>query len=138
MKRLSIAVLMIALMLSANGLFAQSATDGTWSVNIGPNAKNWGFAGITKDFTVNHHFSLFVAAGLGTTLIGGGGAYYVTSLHENSFVFSANAGVVGTYANAAYQLKAGRRGFVTAGVSYGYYFLQYKGLLPLISYELRF
>src|SRR5262249_40158767 len=67
-----------------------------------------------------------------------GGAYYVTSIYENGFVFSANAGLVATYANAAYQLKTGRRGFVTAGVSYGYYFLQYKGFLPIVSYELRF
>jgi len=138
MKRLSVSVLVIALMLPAKSLSAQSAPAGTWSVNIGPNAKNWGYVGITKDFLVNKHFSLFVTGGFGTTLIGAGGAFYVTSFHENSFVFSANAGLVAAYANAAYQLKAGRRGFVTAGVSYGYYFLQHKGPLPILSYELRF
>ena len=65
-------------------------------------------------------------------------AKFVTSFHENSFVFSANAGLIGEYANAAYQWKVGRRGFVTTGMSYGYYFLQYKGPLPVLSYELRF
>jgi len=137
-KRLSVAVLVIALMLPAKGLFAQSATDGTWSVNIGPNAKNWGYVAVTKDFLLNKHVSLFVTGGLGTTFIGGGGAFYTRSFHESSVVFSANAGVLAKYANVAYQQKLGRLGFVTGGVSYGYYFLQYKGALPLVSYEWRF
>ena len=138
MKGLFVTVLVIALLLHADGLFAESASGGTWSVNIGPNAKNWGYVGITKDFLINKHFTLFVTGGLGTTLIGGGGAYYVTSFQENSFIFSSTAGIVGAHADACYQWKVGKRGFITTGVSYGSFFLQYKGFLPVASYELRF
>lgn len=133
---LSVAGAMMAL--TSGNLFAQSST-GTWSVNFGPNAKNWGFVGITKDFLKqNDHVSLFVTGGLATTVIGGGAAYYVTSFHKSSVVFSSTVGVVGAHADAAYQWKLGRRGFLTTGVSYGAYFMQYEGFLPVLSYELRF
>jgi hypothetical protein len=110
----------------------------TWSVNFGPNAKNWGYAGVTKDFLVNEHFSIFVTGGLGTFLAGSGVAYYTRSYHESSLVFSSTIGIVGADVNACYQLKAGDRGFLTAGVSYGEYFMQYRGFLPVLSYEMRF
>src|SRR3954471_17594991 len=125
------------LLLNAPYLFAQS--DGaTRSVNFGPNAKNFGIVGVTKDFLLNDHFSLFVTGGLTSPFIGGGAAYYVKSYHKSSFVFSSTIGAVGAQANAAYQWKAGKRGFVTTGVSYGLYALEYEGFVPLISYEIRF
>jgi len=128
----------LLLLLNAGTLRAQSRSDRTWSVNVGPNAKNWGYVGATKDFLVTDHLSLFVTGGLGTTLVGGGAAYYVTSFSRSGLVFSATAGITGAHADAAYQWKAGSRGFFTTGVSYGSYFLQYKGFLPVLSYEFRF
>jgi hypothetical protein len=122
------------LLLNAPHLFAQS-DEPTWSVNFGPNAKNVGFVGVTKDFLLNDHFSLFVTGGLTSP---GGAAYYVKSCHKSSFVFSSSVGVVGAQANAAYQWKAGKRGFVTTGVSYGLFALEYQGFVPLLSYEIRF
>ena len=130
-------VVVVSLLLKAPDLSAQS--DGpTRSVNFGPNAKNFGIVGVTKDFLVNEHFSLFVTGGLTSPFIGGGAAYYVTSYHKSSLVFSSTIGAVGAQANAAYQWKAGKRGFVTTGVSYGLYALEYEGFVPLISYEIRF
>jgi hypothetical protein len=125
------------LLLNAPHLFAQS-DDPTRSVNFGPNAKNVGIVGVTKDFLLNDHFSLFVTGGLTSPAIGGGAAYYVKSYHKSSFVFSSTVGVVGAQANAAYQWKAGKRGFVTTGVSYGLFALEYQGFVPLLSYEIRF
>jgi hypothetical protein len=122
---------------NASNLFAQSEGP-TRSVNFGPNAKNFGIVGVTKDFLLNDHFSLFVTGGLTSPFIGGGAAYYVKSYHKSSFVFSSTIGAVGAQANAAYQWKAGKRGFVTTGVSYGLYALEYDGFVPLISYEIRF
>lgn len=116
----------------------QAGAPRTWSVNFGPNAKNWGYVGVTKDFLVNERLSLFVTGGLGTFLAGGGVAFYTRSYHESSFVFSSTVGLVGADVNACYQLKAGEHGFVTAGVSYGDYFMQYRGFLPVVSYEIRF
>ena len=133
---LSVAAGMMAF--NSGCLFAQSSS-GTWSVNFGPNAKNWGIAGVTKDFPkLKDHVSLFVTGGMTTTVVGGGAAYYVTSFHKSSFVFSSTIGIVGAHADAAYQWKIGRRGFLTTGVSYGAYFMQYEGVLPVLSYEIRF
>jgi hypothetical protein len=125
------------LLMNTPYLFAQSESP-TRSVNFGPNAKNFGIVGVTKDFLLNDHFSLFVTGGLTSPFIGGGAAYYVKSYHKSSFVFSSTVGAVGAQANAAYQWKAGKRGFVTTGVSYGLYALEYEGFVPLISYEIRF
>jgi hypothetical protein len=133
---LSVALGVVAF--SSGNLFAQSSP-GTWSANFGPNAKNWGIAGVTKDFPkINDHVSLFVTGGMTTTVIGVGAAYYVTSLHKSSFVFSSTIGVVGAHADAAYQWKVSKRGFLTTGVSYGAYFMQYEGVLPVLAYEIRF
>jgi hypothetical protein len=110
----------------------------TWSVNLGPNAKNWGYAGVTKDFLVNEHLSLFVTGGLGTFIVGSGVAYYTQAYAESSFVFSGTVGIVGADVNACYQLKTSTLGFFTAGISYGEYFMQYRGFLPVLSYEMRF
>ena len=131
------AVAVMFLLSIAPDLSAQSDRP-TSSVNFGPNAKNFGIVGVTKDFLMNDHFSLFVTGGLTSPFFGGGAAYYVTSYHKSSFVFSSVIGAVGAQANAAYQWKAGKRGFVTTGVSYGYYGLQYEGFVPLLSYEIRF
>jgi hypothetical protein len=131
------AVATLMLLWTAPDLFAQS--DGpTRSVNFGPNAKNFGIVGVTKDFLINDHVSLFVTGGITSPFIGGGAAYYVTSYHKRSFVFSSTIGAVGAQANAAYQWKVGKRGFVTTGVSYGLYALEYEGFVPLLSYEIRF
>jgi len=124
-------------LLKAPDLSAQSAGP-TRSVNFGPNTRNFGIVGVTKDFLMNEHFSLYVTGGLTSPFIGGGAAYYMTSYHKSSFVFSSTIGAVGAQANAAYQWKAGKRGFVTTGVSYGLYALEYEGFVPLISYEIRF
>jgi hypothetical protein len=134
-KTTSLAVVMV--LLNATHLFSQSEGP-TRSVNFGPNAKNFGLVGVTKDFLLNDHFSLFVTGGLTSPFIGGGAAYYVTSYHKRSFVFSSAIGAVGAQANAAYQWKVGKRGFVTTGVSYGLYALEIDGFVPLISYEIRF
>jgi hypothetical protein len=126
------------LAVSSGNVFAQSSM-GTRSVNFGPNAKNWGVVGITKDFPkFDDHVSFFVTGGFTTTVVGGGVAYYVTSFHKSSFVFSSTIGIVGAHADAAYQWKVRKRGFLTTGVSYGAYFMQYEGVLPVVSYELRF
>ena len=135
---LTMGAIALMFLLSSGSLFGQSTGGPTWSVNVGPNAKNWGFVGITKDFVIKDRLSFFVTGGFGTILVGGGAAYYVTSFHESSFVFSSTAGLIGYHADAAYQWKAGRRGFVTTGVSYGFYFLAYKGFAPVLSYEVRF
>ncbi|HET9132061.1 MAG TPA: hypothetical protein VFO86_13990 [Terriglobia bacterium] len=134
----TLSVVTVWMAFSSVDLFAQSSP-GTWSANFGPNAKNYGFAAVTKDFPkLNDHVSLFATAGLTTTVLGGGAAYYVTSFHKSSFVFSSTIGIVGAHADAAYQWKVSKRGFLTTGVSYGAYFMQYEGFLPVLSYEIRF
>src|SRR4051812_14902232 len=72
------------LLMNTPYLFAQSESP-TRSVNFGPNAKNFGIVGVTKDFLLNDHFSLFVTGGLTSPFIGGGAAYYVKSYHKSSF-----------------------------------------------------
>jgi hypothetical protein len=102
-------------------------------------ARLFRWIGITKDYLKkSDHVSFFVTGGFAQPVIGGGAAYYVTSFHKSSFVFSSTIGIAGAQANAAYQRKVGERGFVTAGVSYGAYFMQYVGALPVLSYERRF
>lgn len=139
MKKLFMTAAITALMLGLNSniLLAQSNAR-NWSVNFGPNAKNWGYVGVTRDFPLNEHFSLFATGGWGATFVGGGTAFYATSIYKSSLVVSGTAGIIGAHVDVAYQWKAGKRGFVTTGASYGHYFLQYNGFLPVLSYELRF
>lgn len=114
------------------------ARDNVWSFNIGPNAKNWGYVGLTRDYPVNDNFSLFVTGGLGTILIGGGAAYYANAYYEDSLVLSATVGLLGAHADLAYQWKLRQKDFLTLGASYGVYFMQYQGFLAVASYEFRF
>jgi len=63
---------------------------------------------------------------------------YTQSFDESSFVISSTLGIVGADVNVCYQLKTWELGFITGGVSYGEYFMQYRGFLPVLSYEYRF
>ena len=117
-----------------------SESDGprTWTVHAGAgSSKAWNFTGVTKEFLLNEHTAFFLTAGFGTILVGGGAAYY-TNRSGNGLVASATAGLAGAHLNLGGQLRVSRRGFLTAGGSFGTYFLQYRGPLPFASFEYRF
>ena len=127
-----------ALAQEAAGRSSETAPPRTWAVHLGAgSAKAWNFMGVTKEFLLNEHTTLFLTAGFGTILVGGGAAYY-TNRSGSGLVASATAGLAGAHLNLGGQLKVSRRGFLTAGGSFGTYFLQYRGSLPFAAFEYRF
>jgi len=86
---------------------------------------------------ISDNMTFFLTGGLGTILGGAGIACY-SNRDGNGVAASATAGIAGAHVNLAYQFKLGQRGFLIAGGSYGVYFMQYDGFLPVLSYEYRF
>ena len=78
----------------------------------------------------------FVTGGLGSFFVGGGLIYY-TNPDGTGLVLSAAAGAVGAQAAAGLDLRLSRRAGLVLGGSYGTYFLQYTGPLPIASLQVR-
>jgi len=114
------------------------AGDSFSSVSAGPSVKAWNYAGYTKDFVINDHCTLYVTGGLGTILFGGGAAWYGNGYDESGFVAALAAGILGYHGGLAYQWKTEEHSYLSLGVTYGMYFIQYEGFLPVLSYEYRF
>lgn len=96
----------------------------------------WNFVGLTREFSAGH-FRPFATAGFGSFLIGGGASYY-TNPGRNSFVLSAAGGLAGVHFAAALDLQLSPQAGLVLGGSYGNYFLQYTGPLPIASLQIRF
>ncbi len=110
----------------------------TWTAHGGlGSSKAWNFVGVSKDFWRTDHLSFYAAAGFGTILVGAGAAYYMQRT-GNGVVLSATAGMAGMHASAVYQLRLGGGNYLVGGGSYGAYFLQYEGFLPVLAFERRF
>lgn len=115
-----------------------SNTPKVWTFNAGIGSpKAWNYAGITREYLIDKHTSVFVTGGLGTALIGTGIAYY-GNREGNGIVVSSTIGIVDLQATLAYQVKIGPEDFVSAGESYGMFFMQCYCLLPVLSYEHRY
>lgn len=110
----------------------------TWTFNAGAGSpKAWNYVGITKEYLLDDHSAFFVTGGLGTALIGAGYIYY-GNREGNGIVASSAIGVVDLQATLAYQWKVGDQNFLAAGASYGAFFMQGTGWLPVLSYEHRY
>lgn len=110
----------------------------TWTLNAGIGSpKAWNFVGVTKEFLLDDHTAFFVTGGLGTALAGAGFVYY-GNREGNGIVVSSAIGVVDLQATLAYQLKVGPQDFISAGASYGMFFMQCNCWLPVLSYEHRY
>ena len=124
----------------------------TWSINAGfGTSRNFNFLEITKDVIVGRNFSLFVSAGLGLHLLGGGIAYQ-RHYNEKGVVLSESIGwdfwdgdgvlILLSNTLVAYQWPLGRRGFLVTGaglvVDVSGYFADGVLPYPVLSYEFRF
>ncbi len=117
---------------------SRAGAEKTWTVHVGAGStKAWNYVGLTKEFMVSDNMTFFLAGGLGTILAGAGIACY-SNRDGNGVAASATAGIAGAHVNLAYQFKLGQQGFLAAGCSYGVFFMQYEGFVPILSYEYRF
>ena len=109
-----------------------------WTFNAGIGSpKAWNFAGITREYLLDDHTALFVTGGLGTALIGAGVIYY-GNREGHGIVVSSAIGIVDLQATLAYQINLGKQDFISAGGSYGAFFMQCNCWLPVLSYEHRY
>lgn len=113
-----------------------SRPGGRWVAHLGAGSLHaWNFVGLTREWR-RGRFRPFVTGGLGTILIGAGAAYY-TNPDGSGLVLSATAGIAGAHATAALDLRLSQRWGLVLGGSYGTYFLQYRGLLPVAALQVR-
>jgi len=133
------AALLLALLPAANALAVtqEELHAQHLSVMVGPSPYGWNFVGARKDLYSDQQTDLFVTAGLGTILLGVGGAVYLNDRNADSFVLSAVAGIAGFHGGVSYQWKVNATDFIHVGVHVGSYFLQYNGVLPIVSWEHR-
>lgn len=109
-----------------------------WTANIGAGSLGaWNYVGVRRDVMLNEHVALYVTGGLGTILVGGGAAYY-SARNGSGAAASISAGVLGANANLVYQFQIDPNDYLVLGASYGYYFIQYIGWAPVLSFERRF
>lgn len=122
--------------LAGGELRAQAPTGLVYSVQVGVGgARAWNLAGMNVEyFPRSEHLALFATAGFGTILGGGGVIYYADRPGRGLFA-SATAGLAGAHIQGGAQLPLSSRVSATLGVSYGAYFLQYVGLLPILALE---
>lgn len=99
-------------------------------------AEAWNFVGLTREFGQGQ-VRFFATGGLGTILIGGGVVFY-SNPGGSGFMGALTGGMVGYHANLTYQQRLGNMGVVSVGGSYGYYFMQYIGPMPVVAYSYRF
>lgn len=110
----------------------------TYTAHVGAGgSKAWNFVGATVEyFPSGDHVSLFATGGLGTILAGVGAAVYTNRTGSGLFA-SATAGIAGAHVQSGALLRMGSRTYLTLGVSYGSYFLQHTGFLPVAGLEYR-
>lgn len=112
-----------------------SSSPRRWVVQAGAGSPHaWNFLSATREFS-GGPLRLFATAGYGSFLIGGGVVYY-TNPGGTGFVLSGAAGVAGFHAAAVFDLRL-RKASIVVGGSYGNYFLQYQGPLPIASFQMR-
>lgn len=138
-------LLTLALAMSAGSLVpaASAQADTTaapsgrrWVVQVGAGSPHaWNFIGLTREFPAGP-LRPFVTVGLGSFLVGGGAAYY-TNPDGTGLVLALAGGLAGAQATAALDLRLSHRAGLVLGGSYGNYFLQYEGPLPIASLQVR-
>jgi hypothetical protein len=109
----------------------------SWIVQAGAGSPHaWNFVGLTRELSAGH-FRPFATIGFGSFLVGGGATYY-TNPGGNGLVLAAVGGLAGAQISAALDLRFSPKAGLVLGVSYGSYFLQYTGPLPIASLQVRF
>ena len=89
---------------AAENLTLPQTSSGTsiprWTVQAGAgSSRAWNLVGFSFDVARSEHVSAYLAAGLGTILVGAGVAYFSTR-QGNGVVVSGTAGIVGAHVNA--------------------------------------
>lgn len=112
------------------------ASERRWVVHAGLGSPHaWNFLGATREF-LGGPLRLFATAGLGSFLVGGGAVYY-TNPGRTGLVLAAAGGLAGAHVAAVLDLRLTERAGIVVGGSYGNYFLQYEGPLPIASFQMR-
>lgn len=139
-------VLLILAFTTLGGAFAPSATaqenttttasERRWVVHAGAGSPHaWNFVGATREFS-SGRVRLFATAGFGSFLVGGGVVCY-TNPGSTGFVLAGAGGLAGAHVAAALDLRLSDKAGIVLGGSYGSYFLQYQGPLPIAAFQLR-
>lgn len=111
-------------------------SDRRWVVQAGAGSPYaWNIVGLTRELS-GGPLRPFVTIGFGSFLVGGGVTYY-TNPDRTGIVLSLAAGGVGAQAAAGLDLRLSQRARLVIGASYGSYFLQYTGPLPIASLHVR-
>lgn len=120
------------------GNAAAEAETETWIVNAGPSPHACNpYGGITREYG-DGAVRTFVTGGLGSIFIGGGVAWYMNT-DRTGLTATAAGGLLGWQVALAGQipLDDAKRWMLTGGVSYGLFFIQYQGFLPVLALEYR-
>ncbi|TAJ76506.1 MAG: hypothetical protein EPO42_12400 [Gallionellaceae bacterium] len=110
----------------------------TWIVNAGPSPHACNpYGGVTREYG-DGAVRAFVTGGLGSIFIGGGVAWYMNP-DRTGLTAVATGGLLGWQVALAGQipLDEARRWMLSGGVSYGLFFIQYQGFLPVLALEYR-
>ncbi|MBC8550708.1 MAG: hypothetical protein ISR95_02780 [Candidatus Marinimicrobia bacterium] len=120
----------------------------TWSVQVGLGGpRSFSLASISKDVRIGNHGSIFITAGLGTALIGGGFAIQ-GKYNDKGINFSGVLGFDGDgpamNSSLNYQWRIGNQAFLSAGIMGGFFTVydrrhyQVPYVSPLLAFDYRF
>jgi hypothetical protein len=107
------------------------------SVMAGPSPWGWNIVGVKKDIVREPQTTLFVTAGLGEILVGGGAAYHPLGRNADGPILSAVLGIWGVHAGASYQWKINPVDFIHLGVHVGSGYVWDEHVLPIVAWEHR-
>lgn len=107
------------------------------SVIAGPSPWGWNIVGVKKDLHREQQATLFVTAGLGTILVGGGAAWHPNGRDADGPILSAVLGIWGAHLGASYQWKVNPTDFIHFGVHVGSGYVWDEHVLPIVAWEHR-
>lgn len=142
-RRLPLAVLAALLLLPVLAPKARAAdvarefAGQQMSVMIGPSPWGWNLVGVKKDLVREKETTLFVTAGLGTILVGGGAAYHPNGRNAEGPIFSAVVGVLGGHLGASYQWMLNTTDSIHFGLHVGAGWAWDHPLMPIVAWERR-
>jgi len=124
--------------------------DKTWSYQFGFGThRSLSLFAVSKDLRIGNNSAIFITAGLGSAIIGGG--FSIQSNYNDyglnlSFTVGLNLAGPTLNGNLSYQWKIGNQSFVTAGIMTGIFYAyddwygyeEYPYILPTVAIDYRF
>lgn len=130
-------LLPLALARPAHADLRQDLSKQQMSVMVGPSPYGWNLVGVKKDLVRERQATVFVTAGVGPILVGGGAAWHPNGRNADGFILSGVVGVWGGHLGASYQWILNPKDSLHFGLHVGSTFAAHEHVLPIVSWEHR-